>query len=266
MAGTAANPAHEVRAGWYLIGAVAGTGALVAASTLFGTGSRRVLQLSVAWPGIFACILVLLRWPHPDRQGFAQGLTLGPRRGVWVAISVLVFPVLALLAVTVAEQFGHMAHGPPRLPPVSRIAMILILAAGEEVGWRGCAQQQLTRTRGPVAVTLIIGLVWALWHVPGSLVGFGAPSGSALLAFGLWVVAASFVFTQLYLASGGSVWTAVGLHFGANVALQSFRVEPVLGDATAPFTWLLAMTVATATALGLRWLLQGRTPIVDPDD
>ena len=46
--------------------------------------------------------------------------------------------------------------------------MLFTLQAGvgEEVGWRGFAQQRLQRRWGLVPAALVVGATWALWHVP----------------------------------------------------------------------------------------------------
>src|SRR4029078_11284240 len=45
---------------------------------------------------------------------------------------------------------------------------VLPIAAplGEEPGWRGTAQPPLLNGRSVVAGSLILGLVWAMWHLP----------------------------------------------------------------------------------------------------
>ncbi len=37
---------------------------------------------------------------------------------------------------------------------------------GEEFGWRGFALPNLQRKWGPIVASIVIGIVWALWHLP----------------------------------------------------------------------------------------------------
>ena len=48
----------------------------------------------------------------------------------------------------------------------------------ERNGWRGFALPVLLRTRGPLAASIIVGLVWASWHVRVKF--------DAYIDYGLW--------------------------------------------------------------------------------
>ncbi|MCK2372907.1 CPBP family glutamic-type intramembrane protease, partial [Escherichia coli] len=75
--------------------------------------------------------------------------------------------------------------------------MMLVGGGVEELGWRGIAQPELARRHGPLPAALVVGLVWALWHLPlfhipgvsqygGSFPHFAAGVfGSALLLAGV---------------------------------------------------------------------------------
>ena len=57
----------------------------------------------------------------------------------------------------------------------------------EELGWRGYALPHLLEDRSPIRATLILGLVWGVWHVPvyGPL-GFVVPLILAFFYTYLW--------------------------------------------------------------------------------
>jgi membrane protease YdiL (CAAX protease family) len=50
--------------------------------------------------------------------------------------------------------------------PAALIVWCLSFGLGEEIGWRGFAQQQLEPKRGLLVSTLWIGVIWACWHLP----------------------------------------------------------------------------------------------------
>ncbi len=55
------------------------------------------------------------------------------------------------------------------LIPLNAIVVGIILGVGplgEEMGWRGFLQSHLQGRAGPITVALIVGLVWAFWHLP----------------------------------------------------------------------------------------------------
>ena len=50
---------------------------------------------------------------------------------------------------------------------VSPILLVLFfLVIGEEIGWRGFLLRGLLQQRSPLVATLIVAVVWALWHSP----------------------------------------------------------------------------------------------------
>jgi len=99
-----------------------------------------------------------------------------------------------------------------------------IYALGEEIGWRGFLVPELSRVTSYFNTSLIIGLVWAVWHIPGILfMGYnnGAASWYSILFFTIMITGLSFIMTWLRLKSG-SLWTAVILHASHNLFIQGF--------------------------------------------
>jgi membrane protease YdiL (CAAX protease family) len=96
---------------------------------------------------------------------------------------------------------------------------------GEELGWRGYALLRLLVRFGPVAATLIIGVMWTFWHVPMMLwmPGASIPVFMGLTTFSVAVylcqlTAQSAVMTLIYLRTGGSILMAVLAHLAFNTA------------------------------------------------
>ncbi len=80
------------------------------------------------------------------------------------------YPALLLIA---GLFFGWLGGQPPlipvRLSPVELLVNCIFLAIatlGEEIGWRGVALPSLQRQHSPLRASLILGIVWATWHVP----------------------------------------------------------------------------------------------------
>jgi uncharacterized protein len=139
----------------------------------------------------------------------------------------LVFPVAGgLVAYGIAWTTGLAGFG--ARPSVGMIVpfavglMIgLVLAAGEEIGWRGYMLTRLIDAGVPRPV-LASGLIWALWHVPLVLGGVYAAGPSQALSAALIVVSITsfgFVISRLRLETG-SVWPAIVLHAAWNRIIQ----------------------------------------------
>lgn len=91
-----------------------------------------------------------------------------------------------------------------------------LLALGEEYGWRGVLADLLAPL-GEVRATLLIGVLWGLWHAPLIVLGFNYgphwASGIALMC--LWTVPLSFLLGRARTVTG-SVLTPAFIHGGIN--------------------------------------------------
>ena len=95
---------------------------------------------------------------------------------------------------------------------------------GEEIGWRGFLVPHLSKVTSYTKLSLISGLIWAVWHFPVLLFAdynSGTPWWFGLGCFTLLAVGASFIFAWLRLRSG-SLWTAMLLHASHNLYIQSY--------------------------------------------
>jgi membrane protease YdiL (CAAX protease family) len=92
-----------------------------------------------------------------------------------------------------------------------------ILFVGEELGWRGYALPKLLEQRTPIAASLILGVLWALWHLPNFIFPLdGVPALGPFPVVALWIIAQTFLFTWLYINSKGSIIIATLFHASIN--------------------------------------------------
>jgi membrane protease YdiL (CAAX protease family) len=115
---------------------------------------------------------------YQGRDGLRE---LGGRMARWrvswrwwaVAFSPLLFVAVAAPVARVVDgdwpawgRFDEM-NGLPASGVLATWALITLLNGfGEETGWRGYALPQLQRHLSPLAATLILAALWALWHAP----------------------------------------------------------------------------------------------------
>jgi uncharacterized protein len=137
--------------------------------------------------------------------------------------------------------------------------LVLTFALGEEIGMRGYLQPRLMslgRTRG----LLLVGLVWATWHMP--LYYFVAkhfPVGNVLLFVPLFygtIVAASFIFGYLRIYTG-SVWPASIAHSVHNAAWSTLGVFTATSSPVLVNLYLVGdngILIVVSTALGAIWV------------
>lgn len=118
-------------------------------------------------------------------------------------------------------------------------------ALGEEIGWRGYALPRLQARRSALAASLIIGPLWALWHLPLWLTGDPGRTPTLYAAFVVSVIAMSIILTWVYNSTGGSFLMVVLLHATANLPVTLVRDE--LGSrATVPVVLYFGLLVVAA--------------------
>lgn len=117
----------------------------------------------------------------------------------------------------------------------------LFAAACEEIGWTGLLLPMLARLTDFQA-GLVIGTLWAGWHIIGYSQAGNPPSWIAGQC--VFTIAFRVFLVRLARASGGAVWLAVLGHAGYNV---SWSVMSSAVDGYDP--WSTALTMATLTAI-----------------
>jgi uncharacterized protein len=104
--------------------------------------------------------------------------------------------------------------------PTYLIALVVGVILGplwEEPGWRGFALPRLQAQFGPLVGTLILGVLWALWHIPGYLGGW---MGAGLPVLIVSSVAFSMIMTWVYNNTRGSILLMILLHSSSNAAIS----------------------------------------------
>ena len=109
-------------------------------------------------------------------------------------------------------------------------------AAGEELGWRGFAYPVLEKVFGPVKAVLIIGFIWALWHLPLILGGLYQSKVNivyGIITFIVLVMLVTVIYCWLRSVSG-SVITAILLHAVHN-ELDQLYLQPLSSNEKVPY-------------------------------
>jgi membrane protease YdiL (CAAX protease family) len=131
-----------------------------------------------------------------------------------------------------------------------------LVVFGEEVGWSGFLTQKLRNNYSIPTTSVLVGIIWAIWHFPAIIGGFygnGSPLWLSLPGFTLVLVGASFIRTVL-VEKSNSLWTGVVLHASHNVILMGmfnemtakegeFNVHYFVSE-TGPFLGLIYVIVA----------------------
>jgi uncharacterized protein len=158
---------------------------------------------------------------------------------VWYGV-VLLGPMLLYL-VGLALEVVFLDSQPPSIGALIGVLPVLVIVAlymvifvglGEEVGWRGYALPALQARYGALVSSVILGVLWALWHLP---VFFNPDTHYSNLPFVIQLaiqIPLAILFTWVFNSTGGSVLMAILLHAMVNAsgrlwsAMPEYSVEP----------------------------------------
>jgi membrane protease YdiL (CAAX protease family) len=99
----------------------------------------------------------------------------------------------------------------------------------EELGWRGYALDRLQAKWSAMTASLVLGVVWAVWHVPLFFINDTLFSARGAWSPWFWqfaatVVAFAIVFTWVFNTTRRSTMAAIVLHLTTNLAASSANV------------------------------------------
>ena len=149
-------------------------------------------------------------------------------------------------------QLPFMPDGLPLWGQVLVLFLIFVLGfdgLGEELGWRGYALPRLQEKRSALLSSLILGVFWALWHLPYMLSARSALEGRPFILFLLNVLGLSILFTWIYNNTRGSTLLAILVHAAGNTtgtllgALVPAAGDPRVYAFSTGLTWLLVLVV-----------------------
>ncbi|HSL45121.1 MAG TPA: type II CAAX endopeptidase family protein [Anaerolineales bacterium] len=142
----------------------------------------------------------------------------------------------------------------PPLPPLqlalSTVPMFLLIGIvnGEELAWRGFALPRLQAKYNALTSSLILGMVWAFFHLPLFFTVTGSSQADwAFPSFLISTLAMSVLYTWLFNNTRGSVLMAYLLHAAANTWSQVFSIDhanPLVG-------WILTGVLVIAALVSV---------------
>lgn len=140
----------------------------------------------------------------------------------WLIPALGVGPLVALVTLIVVVGAGEDVDWSAAVPPLMIVPIFTLIyftnALPEEYGWRGYALDPLQRRFSAVGASLILGLIWGLWHLPLVFIEGTTQAAIPFHEFVLQTMLLAVVYTWLHNNTGGSVLIAALLHTSANTA------------------------------------------------
>lgn len=199
--------------------------------------------LDEGWQGVFGLL--------------KRGLDLRFQK-IWLLAILLLPPVIFSGAILLSAFTGAVLLDSSVLsnPIVAVVAFVIIfLTAGplqEEFGWRGYALPRLQRRFNALVSSLVLGVLWWLWHLPLVFIP-GKFMVSTPLLFGILMVEMvliTILFTWIYNNTGGSILATMLFHTSMNwsiwVVLPSMKVNLLIIGFT-----VMLLGIAVVVVLGV---------------
>lgn len=162
------------------------------------------------------------------------------RIGLWWFLVILLVPVGVTVVAAIADLFlggpgvvwgeGIQEFGENPLAILPALFFATLPPILEELGWRGYALDRLQLDWSALTASVILGVVWAVWHLPlffieGSfqreVVGFATPG---FWLFMIGIVALSVIFTWVYNHTARSIIGIIILHGWVNFVSETVEV------------------------------------------
>jgi len=195
-----------------------------------------VCALTAGWRGTRDLLLAIVRVRVPVAS--------------WLAALLVPLGIVAT-ALACAAALGLRVNMRP--PPWSDlfdrfVFTLLFVALGEEPGWRGFLLPLLQRYMRPIFATLIVAVIWSIWHLP--LWGNEFP-WSVVPAFLASLFGGAVVLSWLYNISRGSVLMPMLLHATLNTVAAGYAFHLIDKSDLLRFWWLYAVLWLAAGAITL---------------
>ena len=242
--------------------------AWLAPAALGTPGNSRFFGLGgpVFLPGVFAPAFVALALTAFS-EGRAGAARLLARIGRWQVGAHMYLFAIGYMAAT--KLFAALIHrvaigewpsfGDTPLPlMLGAILVSTWVQAGEEIGWRGYALPRLAAHLGLSGASILLGVIWALWHLPLFYLQGSGSDGQSFPIYLLHVTALSVAMSWLYWKTEGSLLLVMLMHASVNntsdivPAALPHAVDPMSFEGTLVAWATIAVSSAVATPLLFR--------------
>ena len=206
-------------------------------------------------PAVVALALIARTEGRDGARAVLARITHAPPELRWY-----VFAAAYMLIVKLAMAVAHRALAGVWPPFGDTPWYLLVIAtafstpvqAGEEIGWRGFALPRLSNAFGLPVASIMLGVIWACWHLPLFFLPVGDNTGQSFPVYVVAVTGISVAVAWLYWRTKGSLLLTMLMHAATNnmggivhsppvVADNPFTLRPTLVSwLTAAFVWVPA--------------------------
>ena len=224
--------------------------------------SNPFFLLAVYAPGLSGVFLVWHHYGLKGLGGFFRRLTLWRAPVQWWLFLLLGIPFIVYAAAAIKGTINDpFPFSPWTMVFPALLQSLLLGPMGEEFGWRGLALPLLQRRFSPFWASLLLGVVWAIWHAPAFLMSGTPQSAWSFGPFFVGLLAVAMIMTPLFNASGGSLLIAILYHIQI--------MNPIFPDAQPWDNFLFALAAAVIVFINRRQMFQrgsGVMEVLSPEE
>jgi len=134
------------------------------------------------------------------------------------------------------------------VPQIMLLFVIVGIVNGEELAWRGFALPRLQAKYNALTSSLILGVIWTMFHLPLFFTVTGSSQADwSFASFTISTLAITVLYTWLYNNTRGSVLLAYLLHAAANTWSQVFAID----HANQLVNWILTGVIVLVAVIVL---------------
>ena len=222
--------------------------------------SNPLFILAVYAPGFAGIGLVLWHYGLKGLGSFLRRLTLWRAPLAWWLFLIFGIPAIVYAGAAIKGTIDEPFPFAPWYLVIPALGHALFLGPIEEFGWRGVALPLMQRKFNPFWAGLILGIIWAAWHIPAFMMSGTPQSAWSFGPYFAGVVAISVILTPLFNVSRGSLLIAALYH------LQ--MMNPIFPDAQPWDSVLFIITAVIIVWLNRRQMFQkgsGITEVLMPE-
>lgn len=181
--------------------------------------------------------------------------------------ALFLLPLLGAAATWIYSKVG----GPPfafatsmsHLPMLFVTLFFLGGSVGEEFGWAYATDIMVTRWR-PLLAMLLLGSIWAVWHLPLFFIAGTSQSHLPFAAFFIGVVSMRVMYAWAYEGSRKSILATLLFHTAGNMTFNLYALVNFTGADQRCFIAFAALSLAAAALIAARSRLYRNTAALAP--
>jgi membrane protease YdiL (CAAX protease family) len=224
-----------------------------------------------AFAPLFAAItLVVRRHGWKEAWNFIRQAFDFKVKPLYLILAILIPLIITAAAHYLAPVLGFEVADTlfPKELPVSPFILVIpyfflmmIIGGGqEEFGWRGYAQAPLQKRLGVIPASLLIGVIWGLWHLPLWIMPGDGHATYPYIAFVIMTTSISVVYSWLYNAANQKLIVVIFFHAMSNTAAPLLPFLHTRAGVPETAYWVYAGVNVLAALIAGFYILRKKQP------